>query len=194
MTTTSQAPVYHHCDACGDAITTADAPVECAECRPPDLVADIVEFHERFRVNYDGKPRCLPDELKDFRLGFLAEELEEYQGSVQEASALLAIARRIRSDDASAGVVEHLASQLDALVDLVYVALGNAHMQGFNFYEAWRRVHRANLAKIRAPDDAQPAPGSTRGGRYDVVKPPGWEAPDHTDLVADHAHVEELGR
>jgi hypothetical protein len=38
------------------------------------------------------------------------------------------------------------------------------------------------MAKVRAPS----ASASKRGNAHDVVKPPGWTAPDHTDLVADH--------
>jgi predicted HAD superfamily Cof-like phosphohydrolase len=69
--------------------------------------------------------------------------------------------------------------QLDALVDLVYVALGTAHMQGFDFNEAWRRVHDANMQKVRA----QNADESKRGSALDVVKPEGWKPADLSDLV-----------
>lgn len=50
---------------------------------------------------------------------------------------------------------------------------------GFNFREAWRRVHEANMGKVRA----RRAQDSTRGSVFDVVKPPGWVAPDLSDLV-----------
>ena len=66
-----------------------------------------------------------------------------------------------------------------ALVDLVYVAIGTAHLHGFDFEEAWRRVHHANMQKIRTPN----AEASTRGSKHDVIKPEGWEPPSHTDLV-----------
>ena len=59
------------------------------------------------------------------------------------------------------------------------VALGTAYMQGFNFKEAWRRVHEANMRKVRATSEEQ----SKRNSSSDVVKPAGWVAPDLKDLV-----------
>jgi len=69
--------------------------------------------------------------------------------------------------------------QLDALVDLAYVVLGTAFMHGFDFNEAWRRVHAANMQKVRAtsPDV------SKRNSSLDVVKPEGWTPPDLSDLT-----------
>lgn len=150
----------------------------------PDMLADIREFHEKFGLAYRGKPRTLPDELREFRIGFLEEEILEYRDEIDLARNLIYQVRaKFRDPDQ---LTEPLANQLDALVDLVYVALGNAYLQGFDFSEAWRRVHRANMAKERATPDT----ASARGGVFDIVKPPGWTAPDHTDLVADHAHKE----
>jgi predicted HAD superfamily Cof-like phosphohydrolase len=69
--------------------------------------------------------------------------------------------------------------QLDALVDLVYVALGTAVMQGFDFEEAWRRVHAANMLKTKY---SRANPGK-RKSSFDVVKPIGWIRPNLSDLV-----------
>lgn len=192
-TATESKSTYHHCDACDDAITTADAPVECAACRPPDLVADVLEFHQKFGLAYDGPPRALPDDVREFRVRFLNEERQEYAGAVKDLRNLQTLVEMAASEAGQRLTVELLAQQLDALVDLVYVALGNAVMQGFItgrgaaeiFNVAWRRVHAANMAKERARPDGS---DSKRGNASDVVKPPGWRAPDHSDLVADHAH------
>jgi predicted HAD superfamily Cof-like phosphohydrolase len=144
---------------------------------------DIREFHERFDLAYAGPPRPLPgnlprfadtglalhaERLRDltrrepenllaFRLGFLFEELREYEIAVRQGN---------------------LENQLDALVDLVYVALGTAYLQGFDLAEAWRRVQAANLQKVRGD-----AAASKRGSAHDVVKPEGWVPPDLSDLV-----------
>jgi predicted HAD superfamily Cof-like phosphohydrolase len=120
-----------------------------------DPLADIEEFHIKFGIAYDGPPRLLPKELEQFRIKFLAEELVEYI-----------------TGDASA-------DKLDALVDLAYVLLGTAHLHGYNFREAWRRVHEANMKKVRV----ERASDSKRGSAFDVIKPPGWTAPDHSDLT-----------
>lgn len=153
-------------------------------------MADVAAFHVKFGLAYGGKPRTMPDEMRNFRMGFLREEADEYADHLDQMGLLLSMARRgmVLTDRERSEVPTVLGGQLDALVDLVYVALGNAYMQGFDFDEAWRRVHVANMAKQRALEDGD----SERGGRFDVIKPPGWTPPDHTDLVSDHAHQEEL--
>lgn len=124
-----------------------------------DPVADVAAFHSKFGLKYDGGPRLMPDEIAAFRGDFMWEELEEYFEARDDGDQ---------------------AKMLDALVDLTYVVLGNAYLQGYDFREAWRRVHAANMAKVRAASAAE----SKRGNAHDVVKPPGWVAPDLTDLVA----------
>jgi len=134
-----------------------------------DPVRDVEEFHKKFQIDYNGKPRLLPDALSKFRVSFMIEELNEYR---QELSSDLSI-------------TQSLEGTLDALVDLVYVTLGTAHLHGFNFREAWRRVHDANMRKVRA----SLAKVGPRGNyEFDVIKPEGWVPPSHTDLVRDNAH------
>jgi predicted HAD superfamily Cof-like phosphohydrolase len=122
------------------------------------MIRDIADFHTKFGLAYNDRPRDLPEDLQNFRVKFMQEELNEYAESATNGN---------------------LEGQLDALVDLVYVALGTAYMQGFNFKEAWRRVHEANMRKVRATSSDQ----SKRGSVSDVVKPVGWTAPDLSDLV-----------
>ncbi len=141
-----------------------------------DLVADVEAFAAKFGLVYDGKPRVLPEELANFRQKFLKEELREYTKAMYQASYDLQFRPDLVSD--------RLEEMLDALADLVYVAIGTALMHGFDFREAWRRVQAANMAKVRAERLDQ----TKRGTLFDVVKPPGWQAPSHEDLVADHAH------
>lgn len=142
-----------------------------------DPVADITEFHAKYGLLYTGKPRRLPDELFHFREQFLGEEIDEWSdhGRALEYAA----EGKDRAD-----YTYHLEEQLDALVDLMYVLLGTAQLQGFLpiFAEAWRRVHEKNMQKVRA----EKAGDSKRGTTFDVVKPEGWEPPSHTDLVEDN--------
>jgi predicted HAD superfamily Cof-like phosphohydrolase len=146
----------------------------------PDLVADVGLFHEKYKLAYLGPPRVLPLELAEFRRKFLREEIDEYEKSSFAAQQALAVRGLFQGDLVS----NELAGMLDALVDEVYVAIGTAQLHGFDFREAWRRVQAANMVKVRA----ERASDSKRGTTYDVVKPPGWTAPDHTDLVQEHAH------
>lgn len=153
----------------------------------PDMMGDIVAFHEKFGLTYTGKPRSLKSEvtpdgktLYDFRLDFMREEVNEYEDEQVRLDHDLE-----RHDDQ--GVAKRLGQQLDALVDEVYVVLGTAYLQfgAAVFNEAWRRVHHANMQKVRA----QKVTDSKRDSTFDVVKPAGWQAPNHIDLVTDHAHV-----
>lgn len=145
-----------------------------------DPFADVAEFHEKFGLTYDGKPRALLGELGDFRLKFLREELREYAKAMYEASYEVQFRPEM--------VASKLEDMLDALVDLVYVAIGTAQLHGFDFREAWQRVHAANMTKVRATSKLE----SARGTTYDVVKPTGWLPPSHEDLVMDHAHGDDL--
>lgn len=118
----------------------------------------IKEFHVKFKLEYNDKPRVLPRDLGHFRMDFMEEELSEY-------------AHAVSTNDKE--------KQLDALVDLVYVALGTAYLHGFDFNEGFRRVHEANMKKVRAVDVKE----SKRRSVYDVIKPEGWTPPDLSDLV-----------
>lgn len=150
-----------------------------------DPLRDIAEFHEKFGLEYNGKPRVLEQDLMEFRHKFMHEELTEYKDNAM--GALFELGRKELHHTL---ITHHLEEQLDALVDLMYVALGTAYLHGFTrekFYEAWRRVHAANMAKVRV----ERLEDSKRGSKYDVVKPAGWTAPSHTDLIEDHIHVNQ---
>lgn len=124
-----------------------------------DIPLDIVDFHHKFGLKYEGPPRLiLPGDMPRFRLNFMQEELDEYMEALQIGNAEKAF---------------------DALIDLTYVAVGTAYMHGFPFAEGWRRVQEANMAKQRC----ERAKDSTRGSTFDIIKPKGWVAPDLSDLV-----------
>lgn len=124
------------------------------------FTSDIRQFHLKYDLAYEGQPRQLDEDLASFRISFMDEELSEYVEAYNEGD---------------------LEKQLDALVDLVYVALGTAYLQGFNFAEAWRRVHEANMKKRRATELDIKAKRAR--SEHDVVKPEGWEPPVLSDLV-----------
>lgn len=146
-----------------------------------DPFKDVAEFHRKFGLEYEGKPRALPRALQAFRDKFHREELREYGVATQRLARLLAKQEEASIDDEVALELSHA---LDALVDEMYVLLGTAYLHGFDFNAAWDRVHAANMAKVRA----QRAADSKRKSRFDVVKPPGWQPPRIQPLVSDHAH------
>ncbi len=150
----------------------------------PDMMGDIEKFHQKFGLEYSGKPRMLEPELYSFRDQFMGEEHKEWRDEQPD------LIEALTSDD---GKPDHrritmgLHQQLDALVDLCYVALGTAYLQFGRriFNDAWHRVQAANMAKIRCEREGD----SKRGSTFDVIKPEGWLPPDHHDLVKDHAHL-----
>lgn len=125
---------------------------------PDPYVTPIEEFHKKFGIAYDGPPRRLPPGLRDFRINFLKEELQEYIDAV---------------------TVGNLEKQFDALIDLVYVALGTAHLQGLPFRAGFDRVQYANMQKMKATRETE----GTRPHLFDITKPYGWKAPVLLDLI-----------
>jgi predicted HAD superfamily Cof-like phosphohydrolase len=114
---------------------------------------DVAAFHEKFGLTYDGLPKLLDSETVKFRLKFLEEELMEFR-----VSAI--------SDD--------IPGMADALIDLVYVAMGTAYLMGLPWQQLWNEVQRANMSKVRANSASE----SKRGSSLDVIKPTGWKGPD----------------
>ena len=111
------------------------------------LLTDVIEFHSKFSLERMSIPTPLhrlgPRGYE--RLRHLREELAELEQAV-------------RLDD--------LPKQADALVDLVYIALGTARMMGLPFDEIWDAVHAANMQKVSDPSVPKR-----------VAKPAGWRDP-----------------
>ena len=124
------------------------------------MIRDIKDFHEKFGLTYNGPPRILDTTVATFRIKFMEEELHEY---------IIACA------------THNLEGQFDALIDLVYVALGTAYMQGLPFQKGWDEVQKCNMQKVKAGPNGE---GSKRGSPLDVVKPAGWVGPDLKKLLA----------
>ena len=131
-----------------------------------NMFDDVRKFYEKFNQAYGGPPRTELETGEDsFRIRFKKEELEEY-----------IIATDFAYDD-SGSAIENDADRLDALVDLVFVAVGTAYKHGWDFNEAWKRVVAANMAKEASSE------GSGERGKWKIVKPAGWLPPNHLDLV-----------
>ena len=142
---------------------------------------DIAEFHKKFDLLAQHPMGALDEETMAFRHKFLKEELYEWYQNQQ--MAFQETSKPVLSRD-EANYTHHLEEALDGLVDLAYVLFGTIYLHGFSpvFAEAWRRVHRANMKKVRA----ELIEDSKRESTMDVVKPAGWEPPKLTDLVEDN--------
>ncbi len=127
---------------------------------PTDVFGDVLKFHRKMGIAYKGKPRLLPPDLQKFRSEFKKEELEEYLLAVDERDG---------------------PKQIDACIDLMVVLTGTLQMMGVDGREAWRRVQASNMTKRKAERPEE----SKRGYIGDVIKPEGWVAPIHDDLMED---------
>ena len=132
----------------------------------PDLIKDIDQFHKKFGFEKNEKVG-IPDnnELVNFRTSFLMEELAEYTQAITKKDA---------------------AGALDALVDIVYIALGTAWLFNLPFDKAWNEVQKANMSKVRAKSKSK-----KRGTAFDVIKPKGWEAPNIERIVEEEIDINE---
>jgi predicted HAD superfamily Cof-like phosphohydrolase len=123
------------------------------------LFADVGDFHQKMGLPVAGHmlPRQLTNEEFDYRRDFMLEELTEFTDAFAENDG---------------------PGMADALVDLVYVALGTAHYMGLPFDELWDEVQRANMAKRRWREGDPVKPRAAGAPGLDVVKPEGWVGPD----------------
>lgn len=103
----------------------------------------VVDFHQKFGI----EPKKSHPLMHAAKIKHLNEELCEYMTAVYN---------------------QDREGQLDALVDLVYVAMGAAYMDGFDFTGAFNHVHECNMKKERK---------ATERSQWDVVKPEGWQEP-----------------
>lgn len=118
---------------------------------------DLAELHQKFRVNeaVELMDAASLREFLLFRLSFLKEELRESE------------------------TAETAAEFVDGMIDLCVAAVGTLDAFGVDAQLAWDRVHSANMAKRAGVNLSRP----NRFGLPDLVKPPGWVAPDHSDNV-----------
>lgn len=155
-----------------------------------NMLKDIADFHQKFGQGYIGKIRELPRTYARFRHQFMVEEADEWlqaQEAINDNLDHMQNSEVIESHD-KAELTHQFHLALDSVVDQLYILLGSAYAQGFTakqIEEAWKRVHAANMNKIKA-DQENP---SMRGyAAYDIVKPKGWTAPNLCDLVEDHTY------
>lgn len=119
-------------------------------------VKDIAEMHAKFGVNevvanFDKEKLA---KFLEFRIKFLQEELDEMKSATEAEDVV------------------------DALIDLCVVAIGTLDSYGADAYEAWDRVHAANMAKQVGIKASRP----NKLGLPDLIKPEGWVSPTHIGL------------
>lgn len=137
----------------------------------------VGEFHQKFDLpstTWDSIPGHISNEARNFRMKFLMEEMSE----LADGYGLKLLWRL----DEKPGATRDLPKIADALIDLVYVALGTAHMHRLPWSALFSEVQRANMTKMRAKKDGS---DSTRSSSFDVVKPAGWRPPAIEKILAN---------
>ena len=131
-------------------------------------VEDVHEFQLKFDIPMPSHPAFPSQELLEFRIKFLEEELAEFKEAVDHRD---------------------MAKAADALVDLEYVLKGTVLIMGLGYAwsDLWRIVHRANMKKVRT----YRVEDSKRGSEFDVTKPPGWVPPNIQRVLDFHSQEED---
>lgn len=143
---------------------------------------DVRRFHEKFGFIVGDTPGHLTKRKLRERCECMMEELREFADAAGLTYGYDQIGEvyRFKPSDRD----QDLAAQADALVDLVYFALGTAVMLGLPWTALWNDVQRANMAKVRG---VKPA----RQHAVDVVKPTDWVGPKTADLLAEAGYVRD---
>ncbi len=127
------------------------------------LVTRMMESTSRFNqevthLPIPALPATLPATRVEWAQTAFAEEINEFTEACEMGDPLEAA---------------------DAILDLVFFALGRLCEMGIPTQAVWQGIVRANMEKQQG--ELAKRPGSLG---HDAIKPPGWKAPDHTWLMA----------
>jgi len=109
----------------------------------------VKEFHEAFGHPTVDKPTLLNRARLADRIGWMREEISELENA------------------------ETLADQSDAVIDLIYFALGTLVEMGVDGEPLFHIVHNINMKKLWP--DGKPR---FRESDHKVIKPEGWTGPE----------------
>merc|ERR1711879_290926 len=136
-----------------------------------------------------GKPQVMTEVDVQFISKMILDEMLELLATLktsQESKAalidLVTKAEELKKEEYSdnhEGMVQQVAAQADALVDIQYYMLNCAAKKGFNMSSIFGVVHAANMAK-RNPDTGR----FEKNADGKVIKPPGWKPPNVDGEVA----------
>lgn len=124
------------------------------------MLADIKKLNRYYKIYRFIKSATKFEKIQYlfFRADFINEELQELYQAIEEE----------QSDEI-----------VDALIDIIVVALGTLDAFDIDIKTAWKRVHDANMQKTIGIKKSRPNPL----GLPDLIKPADWEAPQHIDNV-----------
>lgn len=124
----------------------------------PDMVDDVYKFNKEIIKTEECKTsKVLNRERLLFALTAMYEELHEF--TVANNS-------------------NNIGEALDAMIDLIYFALGRCYEMGISkeqFYSCWKIVQEKNMQKTLGKKN--------RGTDVDAIKPEGWEAANLNEVL-----------
>jgi predicted HAD superfamily Cof-like phosphohydrolase len=119
------------------------------------MLREVERFsHEVLGLKIPDEPTALEPERFTFAMTALQEELDEFREAYESGD---------------------FSGQTDALIDLVYFALGRLLEMGIPPGPAFAEVQEANMRKKRGQ--------TKRGHEIDAAKPVGWAGPDYRWLI-----------
>lgn len=144
-------------------------------CNKMTVTESVLEFHKAFGITCSTSTR--DSKNLDLRLDLVLEEVKE----LYESAGFFLTADGVPGKE-EVDLIQtsdpRPVEMLDALCDLVYVTVGWAVSHGWDFDEAFRRVHASNMTKV-------PKPGQKVEMREDgkILKPKHFVPPKLDDLV-----------
>ncbi len=145
--------------------------VDSSKYKWSKLLNDVSGFHGKFDIPINESPGFCDKEAMQFRANFIQEEFDEFKDAIE---------------------TNDLPEAFDALIDIVYIALGTIDMMGLTneeFCLLWNDVVRANMSKVRSTGDNDPL--SKRKSKLDIVKPHDFVAARSVEIteqiIADRA-------
>ena len=151
-----------------------------------DWANDIYMMHNKFGVKEwfeaNKGDKDLMAKYLTFRLNMCLEELLETATAADLELAINEDGNFEFIGDVSKTDPEEI---VDGLIDMCVFAIGTLDVFGVDANEAWNRVYQANMAKEPGVKESRPNPL----GLPDLIKPEGWEGPNHED---NHAYLTDI--
>lgn len=126
-----------------------------------DLFKDINNMHKKFGFHevVDKMDSEMLFNLLQFRVSMMREELEELEEGVAEESP---------------------EEFIDGIIDLIVFAIGTLDLFDIDGQISWDKVFEANMKKEPGIKEGRPNPF----GLPDLIKPEGWQEPNHYHNVS----------
>jgi len=136
--------------------------------------ADVVEFNKEI-IKLEPTEYLNPERLQWFK-NTINEELGEFEAANEKYKMDYEASKKITVDPD--GLLEDKVDMIDAIMDLIYFALGRLYEIGCSeddFAAMWNAIHHANMTKVRG--------NKGRGSDADAIKPTGWKGPEEVFIA-----------